>query len=87
MDRNIIYNIASNYCHMYMLNESKYLDDLKQLVAKHYPRQYQIYTYICNNAPNTNVEMYDGIFYVITDAEQNKNLLDDLSTNLATELS
>ena len=68
MERNTIHNIASNYCHMYMLNESKWLDDLKQLVAKHYPRHYQIYTYICNNAPNTNVEMYDRFFYVITDA-------------------
>ena len=63
MERNTIHNIASNYCHIYMLNESKWLDDLKQLVAKHYPRHYQIYTHICNNAPNTNVEMY--VMYIV----------------------
>ena len=80
MDKNAIHNIAANYCHMYGQDENKCLDELKQLVVKHYLRQYEIFTYICNNAPNTTVEMHDRFFYITTDAEQNKELVEDLST-------
>ena len=81
MDKNTIHNIAANYCHMYALDENKCLDKLKQLVVKHYPRQYKIFTYICNNAPNITIEMHDRFFYVTDNTEQNKELVEDLSTN------
>ena len=62
MDRNANPNIASNYCYTYGLDKNKCLDDLKQLVVKYYPKQYQIYSYIYNHAPNYSIEMHERFY-------------------------
>ena len=62
MHRNTINNIASNYCRDYQLDEEKYLEDLKELVARYYSTKYRIDAYICDNAPDSRVEMHGSFF-------------------------
>ena len=79
MHRNEIENIASNYCSFYGLKEEKCLEELQQLVAKHYPKEYLIFAYICDNAYDSRVEMHGEHFIVIMDVEENEKLAKDLS--------
>ena len=62
MHRNTINNIASNYCRDYQLDEEKCLEDLKELVARYYSTKYRIDAYICDNAPDSRVEMHGSFF-------------------------
>ena len=79
MHRNTINNIASNYRRDYQLDEGKCLEDLKELVARHYPTKYRIYAYICDNALDSRVEMHGRIFLVIMDSELNHRLVENLA--------
>ena len=59
------------------LNEKEHLNELEQLVAWHYPRQYPINIHICQIAVNSTVEELPKWFIVEIDSEQNKKLLKD----------
>ena len=60
------------------LDEKEHLNELEQLVAWHYPRQYPINIHICQMAVNRTVEELPKWFIVEIDTEQNKKLLKDL---------
>ena len=48
-------------------------------MAKHYPKEYLIFAYICDNAYDSRVEMHGEHFIVIMDVEENEKLAKDLS--------
>ena len=51
-----------NYCLNYQLDEEKCLEDLKELLVRHYPTKFNIYMYICDNTLDSRVEMYGRFF-------------------------
>ena len=46
MHRKKMENNASNYCSFYGLKDEKCLEELQQLVGKHYSKEYLIFAYI-----------------------------------------
>ena len=76
-----IENIATNYIIQYCINQY-YKDELKEIIKRYYPKQFQIYKFVCIKAVNSKVQSFrDNCFIVELDTEQNFHLEKNLAEN------
>ena len=74
-----IENIAANYILQYCIDQY-YKDELKEIIRRYYPKQFQIYKFVCSKAVNSKIESFqDNYFVVELDTEQNFHLEKDLA--------
>ena len=74
-----IENIATNYILQYCIDQY-YKDELKEIIRRYHPKQFQIYKFVCSKAFNSKVESFpDNYFVVELHTEQNFHLEKDLA--------
>ena len=65
-----IENIITNYILQYRIDQY-FKEKLKEIIRR-YPKQFQIYKFVCSKAVNSKVESFqDNYFMVELDTEQN----------------
>ena len=80
MNKNVIHNTAYNYLSGYHIN-MEHLEEMEKLVAESSKTKFYLYKRLCELASNSWVAEEKYSFVVEIDAEENRNLVDDIQRN------
>ena len=80
MNKNVIHNTAYNDLSRYHIS-MEHLKEMEKLVTESSKTKFYLYNRLCELAPNSQVTEEKCSFIVVIDAEENRNLVDDIQRN------